>query len=390
MSWSAVQAVAAKDISQRIRDRSALLNGVVAPLVLTVLMSLAFGRGDNGFQATMALVDLDRGPVAATFADVLTSKDLSDVIDVEQSPNRADAVSRLADGDVDAAIIITAGLGTALDEGGTGRIEVLQANRAPVAGAVAESLVRSFAGDLDAVRRSVTTARAAGATGSVEELTAAARALAAADAVVERTTRRPDVSAASTFAPAMAVFFLYFVVALGVRSVIAERTVGTFTRLLAAPVPGRAVLGGKVAATFLLGLVSMAVLVVTSTFLLSASWGPPVAVAAVVLAITAAATAIGACVITLARTQRQAEAAMSVITFAFALLGGNFINVSQSPVLVQRIALVTPNGWALRAFADLLDGGSWRVVVGPVAAMAAFAVVAGTVAVTRAGRVLRP
>ncbi len=306
MSAAAIGAVVVKDLSQRIRDRSALLNGVVAPLLLTVLMTLAFGRGEPSFHASVALVDADGGPIAAGFTELLAADGLRDVLTVERARSREAALADVLDGDADVAIVLPRGLGAAVDGGGTGRIEVLRSNRAPTAGAVAESLVRSYASGVDGVRRAVAAARIAGATASDDELAGRARALAADQGVEVRGTARAEVAAASSFAPAMSVFFLWFVVGLGVRSVVAERTNGTFTRLLAAPVPGRAILMAKAAATFLLGLTSMTVMAVASTVLLGASWGPPPASAAVIVAMTLAATAVGACVITVARTARQA------------------------------------------------------------------------------------
>ncbi len=53
---------------------------------------------------------------------------------------------------------------------------------------------------------------------------------------------------------------------------------------------------------------------------------------------------------------------------------------------MRRLALLTPNGWALRAFTDLgTGGGGFGTVLVPVAAMLAFSAVVG-----RSGRGLRP
>jgi ABC-2 type transport system permease protein len=186
------------------------------------------------------------------------------------------------------------------------------------------------------------------------------------------------------------VFFLYFVAGLGVRSLIAERTAGTFTRLLAAPLSGRVMLLGKVAATFGLGIVSMVTMIVASSLLLHADWGPVPAAAAVVLAIVFAVTAIVACMLTFARTERQAAFGMSIITFATALLGGNFVSLARAPLLLRRLSLATPNGWALQAFRDLADGGGYRVLVTPLIGIGLFGLVTAALAVARSGEVLQP
>ena len=98
--------------------------------------------------------------------------------------------------------------------------------------------------------------------------------------------------------------------------------------------------------------------------------------------------ALTAFVIAVSRTDRQAEGLSAIIVFALALLGGNFVSISSAPPLMRRLALFTPNGWALRGFVDLTTGARGAgVVVQPVLAMLAFSAVVGGVAVALARRV---
>ena len=78
-----------------------------------------------------------------------------------------------------------------------------------------------------------------------------------------------------------------------------------------------------------------------------------------------------ALVITLARTERQAEGMASIVVFGLALLGGNFVFVSAEPTIMRRLALLTPNGWALRGFTDLATNAGSGAVVEPVVAILA-------------------
>jgi ABC-2 type transport system permease protein len=50
---------------------------------------------------------------------------------------------------------------------------------------------------------------------------------------------------------------------------------------------------------------------------------------------------------------------------------------------MRRLALCTPNGWAMRGIVDLTTGAHGSAVVQPVLGMLAFAAVAGAVAVVR-------
>jgi ABC-2 type transport system permease protein len=120
-----------------------------------------------------------------------------------------------------------------------------------------------------------------------------------------------------------------------------------------------------------------------------ADWGDPLAV--VVLTVTSVLAAIGitAMVVTLARTAEQADGLSALVVFTLALLGGNFVYLPQLPDLLQRLSLLTPNGWALRGYVDLVaDGGGLGTVAAPAAVTAAFGLATGTVALIRARRMV--
>ena len=81
---SAVLAIAVKDLRQRLRDRSAIVLGFVAPLAVAWLISMAFGS-TRSFHANVAVVDLDRGPVAAGFTSFVKSPDLAKLLTVKSA-----------------------------------------------------------------------------------------------------------------------------------------------------------------------------------------------------------------------------------------------------------------------------------------------------------------
>ena len=129
---------------------------------------------------------------------------------------------------------------------------------------------------------------------------------------------------------------------------------------------------------------------VASRLLFGARWGNPIAAGAVIVAMAFAVTAITACVLTFARTEQQIGLSMSVVTYAMALLGGNFVSLQQAPELLRRLSLVTPNGWALRAFGDLAaDGGGITTVLRPLAVISTFGAVTAGIAVARASLLVR-
>ena len=86
-------AIARKDLRQRVRDRSAIVVGIIAPVVIAGLMSLAFS-GVNSFHFTLGLVELDHGPVAAQLVKALEARQLRQIVSVRPVSSRALARGR--------------------------------------------------------------------------------------------------------------------------------------------------------------------------------------------------------------------------------------------------------------------------------------------------------
>lgn len=384
--------VAGKDLRQRLRDRSALVIAFVAPFVLASIIGLAFG-GDASFTATYAVADADRGPVAAGFTDgVLASPGLRDLITVRRvEPGEARAL--VDRNQVDAAFLLPAGLSAAVQQGRPVTLTVVESGQNPIAGQVARSLAEAYAAELAATRLAVATALDAGGREATqaEARRLGERAAAAAPPVrlAEGRTGGRTIEAASYFGPSMAIFFLFFTVSFGARSILAERRQGTLRRLLASAAPPGGVLAGKALAAFTLGTASMLVMWLATTLVFGADWGEPVAVVALTVSSVVSAIGITALVVTLARTDEQAEGYSSLVVFVLALLGGNFVYLAQLPTALQRAALFTPNGWALRGFVDLVaDGGGLETVAAPVAVTLGVGLATGGLALYRARRMV--
>jgi linearmycin/streptolysin S transport system permease protein len=183
----------------------------------------------------------------------------------------------------------------------------------------------------------------------------------------------------------MAVFFLFFTVQFGVTSLLEERNDGTLARLLAAPVSRASILGAKLLTSFLLGAISMAVLVAATTLLFGATWGNPVGVSVLIVTAIMAATGIMALIATVAKNAEQAANWQSVVAVILGLIGGTFFPVSQAPGILSSITFVAPQAWFLRGLGDL-RGGSVSAVWVPALAMLAFAAVTGGLALFRLKR----
>src|SRR6185295_14860373 len=101
--------IAAKDLRQRFRDRSALIFAIIAPLGLALIFSRLIGP-NAAFHATWAVVDLDGGAMATVLRDdVIGGVAKSGFADVTDIATEEAAQAAVRDGEVDAAFVIPQG-----------------------------------------------------------------------------------------------------------------------------------------------------------------------------------------------------------------------------------------------------------------------------------------
>jgi len=384
--------ICAKDLKARLRDRSALLIGIVVPLALAFIFNVIFSgvSGSSGV-ISLGVVDADHGAASQAFTQqVLPAVNRSGLITIHTEASAGQARALAADGTLDAVIVIPAGFSARVQAGQPASLQVIGNVEAPVSTQVARSIAESYAADLNRIRLSVATAAAAnpGAPlppARIRALAAAAAAAMAPVAVRDVSAQTRELDQKSFFAAGMAVFFLFFTVQFGVTSLLEERNDGTLARLIAAPVSRASILGGKLLTSFVLGIISMTVLVVATTVLFGAAWGNPFGVAVLIVTAIMAATGIMALIATLARNAEQAANWQSVTAVILGLIGGTFFPVSQAPGILSRLTFVAPQAWFLRGLGDLRGGGVSAVST-PALAMLAFAAVTGGVALFRLRR----
>ncbi len=378
--------IAWKDLRLRLRDRSVLITGVLAPLILAFIFNGVFGdalQGGGAFEPVYAVVDLDRSDVSSAFGDVVG--DLADdgVLELVEA-GTIDAAEVLADdGDLDAFWVIPDGFGDAVTGGGEGtELEVVGSVDSPVASQVAESIASRFTQGIHQVALDVGVAASLGSESDIDSLVAQATALPPVVTVGDIATPTKRLDAPTAMMAGMAVFFLFFTVQFGVTSLLEERRDGTYPRLMAAPIPRWAPIAAKGLGAFVLGILSMAVLMVAARFLLSANWGPLLPVGLIVVAGVLSAVGIMGIVAAFARTPESAGNMQSIVGVVLGLLGGSFFPIGQDGGLLSRLQFLTPHAWFLRGLGDLAGDGTVASVMPAVAAMTAFALITGGIAWT--------
>lgn len=384
----AVIAIAGKDLRQRLRDRSALLVGLVIPFALAAVFSLT--AGDIDVDGRYVLVDLDGGPLAAAFAaGPAAAIEREGLGRVQPADSRARAVDLVTDGSHQAAFVIPAGFTDAIQRGEVPPpIEVLLADEQSYETLVAQSMARSFAAAVDTLRLSV--AVTVSLTGRPPGQSPANQGPDGVLGIENAAVELRQLGGRAAIAAGMAIFFVFFTVQFAFVSLHTERREGTLQRMLSAPIQPWAVIAGKAMVGFVLGVTTVSVLVIAAAVLLDAEWGPPAGVAMLIIAAVVAAMGVMAIAGALARTQEQANAASTIIAIVFGLLGGSFFPTGLGPDLMARLSLLSPHAWWIRGLGELAPAGATAAdAVDEAAVLLAYGLVSGAIAVIVSRRLVR-
>jgi ABC-2 type transport system permease protein len=392
--------VALKDLRQRLRDRTALLVSVIAPLGLAFIFSQLLA-GTTDFRAVYVVADMDGGPLATVLReDVIGSLEGGETFQVVDVPTEEAARAAVADGTADAAFLVPAGFSAAIGAGQAVTLEVVGARDAGLATEIARAVAQRFGDGVVTVQLSVATAaelgRAGGAgAGATLDPRLQARIVGAASSarppvvLADQTAALRQLSMAGYFSASMAILFLFFSAQMGLVSLFDERRQGTLGRILAGPVKPWTVLGGKLLGGFIQGMLAMTVLVVATTLLIGASWGSPLGVALVCTSAVIAALGISTLVISFTNSAEVAGAASSAVAITLGILGGTFSPAAQGPEIMGTIALLTPHGWFMRGLGDMQGGGTVADGLPAVGVLLAMGLVTGGIGMVRARRLVK-
>ncbi len=166
-----------------------------------------------------------------------------------------------------------------------------------------------------------------------------------------------DYSAAS-----MAILFLMFAVTSGGRTILAEKQMGTLSRLVITPTQNLTILIGKMAGIMLTGLLQVLVLW-GATSLIGAYWGPPLGVLVTLILLVLCATGVGALISAWAKSAGQAGAIGSAFSLIAAASSGSFFPRMNLPQFLQTISFITPNAWGIEIFARLQSGDNLQNIL---------------------------
>jgi ABC-2 type transport system permease protein len=382
--------VAGKDLKQRIRDRSAVVIGILAPFMLAAIVSFAFGD-EGSFNFRIGIANEDEGQIGAGLVAFLSQLP-EDTFEIKIYQDNAGLIKAMEDEEVTGAILVPSGFSTKVMAQQATEVVVSTSPDAPITAQVTNGIVRRFIAEVDGTSLAITTAVEAGALrfgADIQNVIDQAAEGTIPTSIGNVGVEGNEISSVSYFAPAMAIFFVFFTVQQAPLSLIIERREHTLQRMLAAPIkPGPLILG-KFIFAFLIGMVSLVVLAVTTSQLLDAQWGDPVAGLALAAAAIFSIIGVMALASLAAKSEESAGGIGAIVAVVLAMLGGSFFPLTDAPQWIRSMSLATPNGWVMRGVLDLTStGGGIEVVTTNIGVLVAIGLVTGGIALGMARRMV--
>ena len=390
---SAALRVARKDIKVLLKERGTLLILFVIPLVFVLGFSAASaGGGDPQEEAIpLPVVNLDAGSGASqTLLDAL---DQSGGVRCELY-DEARAQAQLDKGKIDRVLTIPANYAADLQAGHPVTLRLVNAPNA--SGTRTEAVYRMVAGvaaDLSLEAQLVASFRQMGdmqAAASPGQLSFPTEIIVEqAQSQFTRSRTEPllaveeswpqhlleededDISPLSVTVPGFAVMFIFLTAQTTAMSIYEEKKLGSFRRLLAAPIGKATILAGKMTPNFLVGLAQIVVIFGAGLFLLPAlgvdpmTLGhDPLALVLLCLVVVLCSTSLGVLIAAIARTEGQISGLSAVVLWVFGFAGILLVGMPVSPTL-DTVSQLIPHYWANAAFVDLFVRGQGLVDIMP-------------------------
>jgi ABC-2 type transport system permease protein len=377
--------VALKDLQIMLTDRGELIQLFLLPLVFIIVFSGALGAIGSGEEDTrlpLPVVDLDGGEAAEALQAGLEAAGgvRPEIFD------QAEAQRQIDGNEISRMLVIPADFTSGTQAGQVVELRLVshpdadtqetEAVRLVVVGVTSDlALEQQIMASLRQMGEMQANVQEGGEVFNTE------RVLAQARSQFERAQTQPLIDISQTVPTqsgereelpdldllaisGIAVLFVFATAQVTARSIYDEKKVGSFRRLLAAPMSKSSILAGKMLPNIVVGLIQFAVIFAFGVFgmrlfgLSSASIGNDLlAVFLVCLVITLCSTALGILLAAIARTENQIGGLSTLVVWGLGILGGAFIPIFILDQYLGPVVKLVPQYWANRALSSLMLRG---------------------------------
>ncbi len=378
--------IALKDLQILFKDRGEVIQLFLLPLLFIIVFSGALGALGGEDQAatllTLPVVDLDGGETAEQLIKGIDEAGGLKTRLYEQSQ----AQQLLDNKDINRMLVIPADLTSGTQQGEQVELTLIshpdadvqetEAVRLVIVGVVNELSLESQIlaslrqmGDMQANApeeyQVFTTERVLSQARSQFETSQERPLIEVIETVPAREGEREIVETLGLAAVSgIAVLFVFGTAQVTARSIYDEKKIGSFRRLLAAPMSKASLLSGKMLPNIVVGLIQFAVIFAFGVYGLK--WlglsaptlgNQPLTLLLVCLVICLCSTAFGILIAAIARTENQIGGITSLLVWGLGIVGGAFIPIAFLDQFLGPVVKVIPQYWANRALSSLMVRG---------------------------------
>src|SRR5512136_1117418 len=173
----------------------------------------------------------------------------------------------------------------------------------------------------------------------------------------------------------MMVFYAFFTASSSAQSILREEEQRTLPRLFTTPTPQAAILSGKFLSVLLTVLVQVVVLIFVARLVFGVRWGEPTPVGLAAAGLVLIASSFGICANSFLKSAKMAGTVFGGVLVLTGMLGMISVFAQGSPgaeTLSGTVALLVPQGWAIRGLMQAMNGAPLRDVTLTAAVMLAF------------------
>ncbi len=161
-----------------------------------------------------------------------------------------------------------------------------------------------------------------------------------------------------SFAGTAVMMLLFSVAGMG-STILGEREDGTLKRLLYSPVNPGFIMFGKMINAVAISIIQLIVMLVYSWLVLGLDIGDnPLILLILILATAFACSGFGIFIAAISTSRKQAESLSTIIILIMSAIGGSMIPLIFMPEIMQKMAVISVNYWAIQGFYDVLGRAS--------------------------------
>lgn len=389
--------IAVKDLRRSFRNVTAWAFMFGIPLLVTGMFYLMFGGAVRSgsfdlppVKVVIANLDLHaprlqfgklpEGIHAHTFSElivaVLRSNEIADLLETSVAVDAASAKAAVDGRSAQVAIIIPEGFSHAFAAAdGRAEIEQYQDPTATIGPAIVDAVIRRFLDSLSGVKIAVDQAVDSAPMDRpelvglfVEEYLASSRAQ-SGDPAAEfleiipphqtEAESNPVLALITPIMGGMMIFYSYYTGVNSAQSILHEDEQRTLQRMFTTPVGRNAILAGKFLAVFLTVLVQVITLMLVARLVFGIEWGHPLSAAMAAGGIVLSAATFGILANSFLKDTRQSGLLFGGVLTVSGMLGMIRIFAMNSPAAVRlgdSVALLVPQGWAVRGLLEAVGG----------------------------------